>query len=232
LSGIQDSTIGPLRTNLEPVDWKAGDRRWAERDRRVVWNSADLPANLIAVLQRRLMDGSRQGCAKLPLQSERPAALDAVAAFLAGKVDDRRLEELLWGLVAIDHRAFVKILFPPRQTESLPRSYALLKLLFLPDPPIAADQGSPLRLEPEILPLLSRGDAPAACQIAMRRLRAAGLQPIPHARAGRGNRDNQWLDVQMTVDTRRLAAALLFPVSTADARRLRNLVTRPNQESE
>ena len=153
-------------------------------------------------------------------------------AFLAGKVDDRRLEELLWGLVAIDPRASVKLAFPRRQAESLPRLYALLKLLFLPDPPSAADQGSPLRLEPEIVPLLSRGDAPAACQIAVRRLRAAGLQPLPHTRTGHRNRDDQWLDVRTIVDARRLAAALLFPVSIADACRLLKLVTRPNQESE
>jgi CRISPR-associated protein Csx17 len=83
--------IGPLRANLEPVDWKKAGRTWAEKDRSVVWNSADLCTNLTSVLARRLMDGQKAGCENLPLDSTASASLAAISAFLAGQVDDNRI---------------------------------------------------------------------------------------------------------------------------------------------
>jgi CRISPR-associated protein Csx17 len=238
LAGVHDRerVIGPLRANLESVtwpghpDWK-GYTSWAERSRAVVWSSANLSANLVAILERRLMDGDRNGCSKLPLASWRSTSLDAVSAFLAGAVDDARVEDLLWGLLLVDHGRPhpIQPSRPPADAPPLPRAYALLKLLFLPDP-LATKAGEVrVRPEPSLVPLLRAGHIGDACALAMRRLRASGLLPTPYRTGGRAARDDEWRDAAGSVEAQRLAAALLFPVSLSDVTRLTALVLRPGE---
>ncbi len=253
----REQKVGPLRANLEPFEWSRGKRAdWATKDRRVVWNSADLSTNLASVLARRLMDATRHGSTQLPLKSRYTAPLDAVAAFVAGDPDgqpmnDERLEELLWGLMLVDHRAERVELQPLNITASpLPRAYALLKLLFLPAP-VALDRnanghvqsvafahdgqdGLAIKPEPQIVSLLQSGRSNSvgeACRIAARRLRVSGITPLPHRTSGGSSRDADWEEVGSGLDGRRLAAALLFPLASRSLTTLFNLVARPESES-
>lgn len=249
LAGIRDepdrpgeaAKLGPLRANLEPVDWEKRCRAWAEKDRDVVWNDADLPTNLVAVLARRMMDADRKGCENLPLASFANAPLDVVAAFIAGELDDRRIEDLLWGLCLVQPKYTPS---EPPDGADIPAAYALLKLLFLPRPLVierrdtggikvryapSSDEGIRIRPEPGVLSLLRAGRLGEACAVAMRRLRASGLAPTPQARAGR-TRDRDWLELDRMgsagVDPMRLAAALLIPIDEGAVSRLMNMVTR------
>lgn len=247
LAGVHDRSrkIGALRTNLEAVAFDKNRWTWADRDRRVVWNKADLCANMVAVLDRRVMDGSRAGCEDLPIAPRRAAPLVAISSFLSGEVDDRRIEELLWGLTTINHQQRYPEL--PRVTFSMPpvpRAYALLKLLFLHRPirlrtndhgdavvdfACHGEQGLHILPEPEVLTLLCTNRWQEACGLAMRRLRASGLVPLPHRRSGGPNRDAVWKD-EGDLDGRRLAAALLFPIGPNTLTQLVRLVTRPSSE--
>ena len=228
-SGVDD-----LRTNLEPVEARGSRWQWDETPQAVVWSGADLERNLVAVLARRLTDANRSGSDRLPLQSRYPATLDDVSAFLAGETDDERLEELLWGLLLVGNQGSAESEKGPRgrREESvppLPRSYALLKLLFLPGPlqwPAGA-AGVSLRPEPEILARLRAGDPDSAALIAHRRLRASGLVPMPGPKSGGPPRT---LDPGPALPAAtRLAAALLFPVSQVDS--LAKLTLRPRAET-
>jgi CRISPR-associated protein Csx17 len=243
LAGVFDleQKIGSLRTNLEPVALqrrKDGKRSasWAEKGRSVVWNSASLPANLAQVLARRIMDGERAGCKQLPLAARNFVSLSTVSQFLAGELDDRRIEELLWGLVLVDQERRPDKPSPPSGGSGpLPRAYALLKLLFLPEPLKVGDQEILIKPEPRVLALLSAGRVGEARQIAMRRLRASGLSPLPHPRSGGVVRDGDWKELDcLGADGQRLAAALLMPISKASIHELQRLVTRnpANEESE
>jgi CRISPR-associated protein Csx17 len=238
-----ENKIGPLRTNLESVDWSKRCRAWTEKDRAVVWNAADLATNLASVLQRRIMDGQRQGCEHLPLASAFAASLDAVAGLIEAELDERRIEDLLWGLMLIEGYG----LNPPSQSAigsskiPLPRDYALLKLLFLPRP-LAADrkgdritwrlarEGEPgitIRPEPRILPLLRAGRVGEACRISTQRLRISGLQPMPGPLPAGNIRDADW--AELPSDPRRahrLAAALLIPIGSGAVNQLVQLVCR------
>jgi CRISPR-associated protein Csx17 len=254
-----DRKIGSLRPNLEPVRvWhESGEGRqqaaWAEKDRAVVWNTADLSTNLAAVLVRRMMDGDREGCADLPLWSAATAPLSSIAKFIARETDDRRIEDLVWGLVLVSPDKYN----PPKSEDDteIPAAYALLKLLFLSRPlvierdaggrvsharllrpDIATQRGVRIRPEPRILHLLRTRRLGEALGIGMRRLRASGLAPMPRARAGRA-RDRDWeeLDRMGTagLDPLRVAAALLIPITDRAVSRLIGLVTRPeNIETE
>ncbi len=240
----QEGKIGSLRSNLEPVDWKQRCRAWAEKDRAVVWNAGDLSINLASVLQRRVMDGQRVGCNRLPLASSYSAPLEAIAGFLNGDLDEQRIEDLIWGLMLIEHRGVratggYKALDLP-----MPRTYALLKLLFLPRPIIAerassklywrlgrnSEAGITIRPEPRILSLLQAGRVGEACRIAAQRLRVSGLTPMPGGLPDGKTRDNTWSEYAGSDRVaQRLAAALLIPVGSQDVNHLIHLVCRDEQ---
>ncbi len=230
LAGIYDASykIGALRANLEPV--KTGKNKqgsmgaaWLEGRCAVVWNSAELSRNLAAVLERRIMDGERAGCDRLPLACRRTSSLAAIATFIAGATDDRRIEELLWGMLLINHYKDYPILkrraidAPP-----LPRTYALLKLLFMPGPHTKQNESVEVRPEMTILPLLRAKRVDDACQIAIRRLRASGFIPQAHKTL------HQW----HTPDPARLAASLLIPVASRDVEYLKSMVLRPETNNQ
>lgn len=268
LAGVRHETdkreeqpkIGPLRANLEPVsvwyDKNEGKQKanWAAKDRSVVWNAADLVANLAGVLARRMMDGARAGCERLPLTSRYTAPLDAIAAFIAGNLDDQRIEGLIWGLMLIDTRRRHPARAGMNQSRDrqradpnpLPREYALLKLLFLPRPFVPERSGESfkwrlarrlaggrmegglvIRPEPRILPLLRAGRIGEACRIAAQRLRVSGLAPMPGPLPTGVMRDDNWSEGAM--DSRRaqrIAAALLIPISSKSVNCLVDLVCR------
>jgi CRISPR-associated protein Csx17 len=83
--------------------------------------------------------------------------------------------------------------------------------------------GVAVKPEPEILGRLKSGDVDQACQIAARRLRAAGFVPMPGPTASGRRRVVTFSTRQM--DGIRLAAALMFPV--ANITRMARLVLRP-----
>lgn len=231
--------IGPLRANIEPTTWTGHDQwrgyvNWANKNRSVVWNSADLSTNLAAALARRLMDASRKGCDSLPLASRHYASLDAISEFLTGDVDDEKIANILWGLMLVDYSKSCTAFTRARIDDAppLPRAYALLKLLFLPHPLRTRTGDVRIKPEPTTLALVCSGRVDDACGLAVRRLRASGVAPMPYGSIRRERRDDEWADAAGTVDARRLGAALLFPVSMVDVNKgLIPLVVRRDRES-
>jgi CRISPR-associated protein Csx17 len=214
--------LGPLRANLEPFDWNDGS--WSKVTHSVVWHSADLSANLGAVLQRRVLDASRLQCERLPLAGRAPASLSAVAQFLAREVDDQRLAELLWGFLPVDS---VERQGPQRAAAPLPRAYSLLKLCFLPEPVEFADKNHEIKPEPAILSLLEADRVEEACEIARRRLHISGLQVLGERRANQTRSPvARGLASAPQLDGRRLAAALLIPISPKAVRALCRQILR------
>ncbi len=221
--------VGALRTNVEVAARNKWGWEWAKPEERysTVWAGDDLVRNLEAVLERRLMDAVRFGLEGLPLESHFSASAEDITAFIAGQVDDERLAEWLWGLMLIDlSKAGWEDLAPTRPApaaQPVPRAYALLKLLFLPEyHALKTEGGKPIKPEPSILTHLRAGRLNAACETAARRLRASGHTPMPGPMSGRGLRPMGYaLPAPMRA---RLAAALLIPVSQPE--RLAALVLR------
>ncbi len=246
LAGIYDHSqkIQPIRSNIEPVTLN-GRWSWQEAGPHVVWKNSSLSENMAAVLVRRMMDGAKAGCDGLPLEAKRFVTLDAITHFIRGNIDDDRIEELLWGLILIDHRQVKFDLKNYKPIEIIPREYALLKLLFLPNKltfkiengykkwfsASSDEEGLTIRSEPRILPLLRTGRTSEACQIAYQRLRSSGFNPLPGPKTSGKSREKEW-EPDPFVDPRRLAAALLLPISDKDINQLINLVTRQEEEPE
>lgn len=238
LAGISGNKDDPgLRANLEPVEWKKG-LVWWENSGSVVWNRGDLATNLVAVLERRVLDWRRLGLPSPAITSCRSVRPSTVAAFIHAELDDDKIERLLWGLVCC------KIDWAPESaygvrgsidTAPLPRVFPVLKASLSglhPDYPVASrpkklDGGQAelweklIHVTPEArLPHLLRvGRIAEAATIASHRTRSAGLVPAPV----------EWdrEDFPSAKDfALRLAASLILPISNRRLLQLWSLVAR------
>lgn len=200
--------VGPIRANLSPVD----PRRpwaWVESGNQTVWTSHSLAARMASVLRRRMMDAERFLCETNPLRGDLSLWPEDITAFIDGVVGEELIEDLLFGFTWVrwDDRSAVLAAWAelkarwslPVEPRAIPRSYALLKLLFLPGPVKTTGKEINVRPAPAIIPLLCAGRVADACRIGQRRLYATGLAPV---RA-------QFMDSEEGL---RLAAALLLPV--------------------
>jgi len=188
--------VGPLRTNLAPVD-PEHSWRWAEGSGQRAWSGGDFYTRLAGVLRKRIMDAERLDCRENPLRAKLTVSRSDIARFIAGDIDLEMAESLLFGLTWLD---WSQEMPPLRQDdddhmELLPRSWVVLKWLFLPR--------SEIRAEAAIVPLLCAGRVAEACEMAQRRLRCAGLMP-------------RRIQFEDTGDGVRLAAALLLPVKDVE----------------
>ena len=237
LAGIgcgEGDKIGPFRRHLEPVDPHTLSSHWPKwaktaDDRAMVWGGGSLVRNLIAVLNRRVIEAARHGKQQgdeellFPGAGRLSASLGDVAAFIDGRVDDERIEALLHGLILINWRYVEgKTLQKLRgNKEPMPdAAYALLKLCHLPN----TIDGKAVRLTPAITRRAASGDITEATRLAARRLRGSGLPPAVKVVPGHGER------------ARRTAAALLFPIRSGkpikgtDVGQLMRLVLPPDHE--
>lgn len=216
---------GSFRTHLEPVEpGKSGGFEWTKDDTGVVWQAGTLDDNLAAVLHRRSIDARASQVSHPQLQSHRFASLKSVNAFLRcdtddDKIDDGKVEALLRGLSLINWpQALPAKAGTTNLPPTMPRAYALLKPLFLPDGKLERDgQSFVIRHEPAIVPLLRAGHIAEALAIAERRLRSTGLMPITS--------QLYFPDEEGA----RLAAALLIPINEQSVIALAETVLRPSQ---
>ncbi len=235
LAAMFSSSVGDFRQHLEPVEVKGrlaeGRSRWVEWTEdssaacNVVWNAGDLEDNLIAVLKRRVVEAVRHGVRSddgtlvFPGQSLCSASLGDVGAFLRHDTDDDRIASLVRGLVLLDWGRVQQSLAHKelQRGPADPMPDAIFSLLKLCHTPWAVRDVS-VRLEPTIVRLAAAGRANEAMKHAARRLIGSGVSPAIRAAA----RD--------TASTRRMAAALLFPLAWADVNTLADSVLKPKSE--
>ncbi|MEI9479903.1 MAG: hypothetical protein WCO26_25490, partial [Deltaproteobacteria bacterium] len=133
-----------------------------------------------------------------------------IASFIDGDTDDNLVQDLLFGLMWIkwsDYNETMEMVNKLRDKWKTPvnkriiqRSWALLKLLFLPLA-IRNEGHEPIvvKSEPAIIPLLMAGRIGDGCNIARKRLYSSGVFPVDAVFPNAGNGE-------------RIAAALLLPV--------------------
>ena len=221
----------PMAVHFAPIDegrfFNGADlrrrRSWAaDVPPSTVWGAGSLVSNMIAVLERRMVEAKMRGLLDKPLAGAAFAPAADVAAFIEGDFDDARCAALLSGLVWTT---------PVQLNSRMPRigapaveppfAYAALKPLFSTDAALrrtgALDAAARLPSPPGLLARL-RADGgnqdgratDEAVRTALTRARASGLSspfdpPASHGRAasriGAGVRPD------------RLAASLLIPIS-------------------
>lgn len=234
LGSISHGEIGPIRCHLEPIrrdaqNFRSRYPKWADEanDPALVWESGSLVKNLNNVLLRRLMEASRgekdAASRMAPLRGYVSASLSDVTAFIDGLVDEQRIEALFKAFCLLEHpknrdqRIEVSRTVHSCDGKSLfnnfPSSaYALLKLCFLPH----LLHGEQIVLSPQIARRAAGGDGLESTRLAARRLQSDGFNPAINQVAV-GSRKSK-----------RIAAALMFPIGTKNAEYLASIVLRPS----
>ena len=216
----------PMAAHFAPLDERrfvSRRRAWSVGDRppTVVWGSGGLIPNMIAVLERRLIEASIRGLEDKPFSAAGFARLSDICHFLSGDFDDARCAALLGGLVwARPSRLHSQS--GHRGNYTMPFAYAALKPVFSPDAALrrikVLREGARMPVPPGLLARLRTGGisrdgraTDAAVRTALARAQSSGLvSAFAHAHGearGGGGR------LGAGVRTDRLAAALLIPVS-------------------
>ncbi|MGC4067355.1 MAG: type I-U CRISPR-associated protein Csx17 [Polyangiaceae bacterium] len=200
----------PVRVHALPIDPKKGwayavgaDKRLIN-DPRVVMTGRDPLGDLIALVERRLVEASQQASRALPLVAHwhAGARLDDLARFIAGEVDVERVVALGRALMALDWKQVEQVKSLPRVGAALrgerpDEGWEAVRLCVLPF--AVGDRN--IMSEPAMFRRLASGDVPGAVALALRRLRASGIRP-PLVAA-----------IADPTTARRWAAALAFPIS-------------------
>ncbi|MBK9264445.1 MAG: type I-U CRISPR-associated protein Csx17 [Polyangiaceae bacterium] len=209
--------FGSIREHCLPLTHEKGQIRFAvaqdalRKDAGVVWSGRDLIADLGQIALRRVVEASRAGLRLFPLEGRAFAGLDDIAAFLDGRVDDRRIASLARAFMAFGDDAWNAVPVPPTSGEAwVP--HAIFRLAYLSRP---LDDLQP-RNDPAPLRLLLAGRLEDAADVALRGLLVRGVRPKIRHIVGHENL------------AKRLAAAISIPVCRRDAMRLSSIIAKPH----
>lgn len=208
--------------------WLRKRRAWAHSNRppTVVWGHGDLVGNMIAVLERRLVETPVRGLADKPFGSASFARLSDVMAFLTGDFDDARCSALLSGMVWAQP-AWLPSSDPGPTTArtGVPFAYAVLKPIFSTNEVLRRLGAIPSEVSIPIPPGLARQMRAGgrsrdgrvidqAVRAAFSRTRSSGL-PSPYDPIQSGGRVSGLHSGRIGVGVRpdRLTAATLIPIS-------------------
>ncbi len=208
-----------LRRVLTPL----GPGRWARWDENpppgVRWFERDLQRSLISWLLREDQTGVRTA-------PQGTATVDAadVAWWLDHPEADAAIEELAYGVALV--RA-IELPYRSSFRAWLPPLFGLLHLCMDPRPLV---DDRPLPRTPGLLARASSGDAEAASGLALRRLRGSGLRLGLEVRPA-AQRPWQGLPGSPAA-TRRVAAALAFPLDLRSRQRLLSQLIAADADAE
>jgi CRISPR-associated protein Csx17 len=191
-----------IRSRLLPLEKGTGTFGRAD-DAEYVFRRRPLVENLLALLRREDIESQQRDIeTREPLVAR--CSLADIASFIARTTDDVLIERWLRAFVLIDGLDLGRV---AQDGPLPPATYAVIALVHN------------RRLGEEKLPrttgVLARaiaGDAVGATEVAIRRLCASG-RPLPMARL-----------LEAPATTRRIAAALAFPLSTSQRRKLESMV--------
>lgn len=219
----------PIRLHWEPLRLVKGKFAWASPSDREVFLTELAPV-MLATLERRLLAGEAgKGCPQ-PHAAVIAASPGDIETFLQGGTDDQRILALAVTLATLkwDERDARIPSFAGRSAvpPTLPRAYALLKLLFQDDhrrlllagakEPDADRRPSPANRR--ILALMRSGRSDDAFAVATHRIRAIGRSPLGY------NVEGMPRFVVRKDELTRLTAALLFPITDSAFEQLASLV--------
>jgi CRISPR-associated protein Csx17 len=199
-----------LRRRFLPLDAN-NPRRWGRADDTgVVFGDRSAIDNLHALLLRDDLD-SQQEPAGISASTSTTRWAD-LCAFIDGDVDDELVERWAMATTLLPASEVVTQANYDDDGHWPPATYAVLKLVHHG----ALTDDTPVKRTPTMLARACAGDAEGATRVALQRLNAVG-RPLPVSAL-----------VESPVHTRRIAAALAFPLSWSQRRRLERMVLSPS----
>lgn len=206
---------------VHPSSIRKKTRRWDENQVHkalTVWGGGDLTSNLIAVLERRLIEQSARGLKDKPLGATTQVRLADISAFLDPGFDHARCGQLLCGLVWAQPLRYIESREQNTDWATPPFPYATLKPVFTTSETlkrlmlIPQDPNSHIPTPPGLVTQLRSGKVGEAVRTALDRMRASRIDsPFDSGQVSGGS--NQF---GFGVDGKLLAASLLIPLYEKD----------------
>jgi len=218
------SGLGPIRVHLMPLDADKRFERFATgangllNDPGVVWNDRNLVEDLIAVVERRMMEAGRTATSELPLSGFVRASVGDVEDFVYGRVDDSMIAGLVRPLMAIRWSGDVGDNISGRWRSNTREQFTPVVALFRVLYATEALKEVTATLDPAPLRLLAAGRLAAAGDHALARLRARGARPRIRHVAGSAE------------FARRIAACIGIPIARDDLSRALVSITKPSHD--
>lgn len=213
----------PVRHHWLPLQagarrFKVQERRLA-KDPRVVMHGRDPVVDCLALVERRLIEAAGGAGRHLPIVAARGCGAQPadLAELIAGCIDLERVMALARALMAVrwDQPLDTEDTSRPRSGIWPDEAWLALRLACLPWP---LDENRTIPAEQGMVRRLATGDGAAAMDIALRRLRAAGLRPPLQGACCDPATARLW------------GAALAFPVGFHTARAIAERFESTNQE--
>jgi CRISPR-associated protein Csx17 len=180
VASVGHSSALPMAAHLAPIDESRITLRrvWTDGAPPMqVWGEGNLVANMVAVLERRLLEQGMRGLPDKPLDGASPARLSDVVAFLHPNFDDAHCARLVAGLVWAQP---TRLRGGGEDRVAVPFAYAALKPILTTDAALHAAGVLPpsgrLPIPPGFIALLRRGEVDEAIRTALARARASGLR--------------------------------------------------------
>lgn len=166
------------RADKAPID--SVRRHWVpakNQETAAVMNGRRGIDDAVALVERRLIESTQRGLRFLPLMAAKRAhaSLDDLAALLSGDVDMDRTLALARVLMAVKGRAWAQrpqVISRPGTKRWPDEGWMAIRLAMLP---WRLPDGRAIGIDPAILRRLESGDAATTIELALRRLRAAGI---------------------------------------------------------
>ena len=220
----------PMVSHLAPVEedgFSGAPRRrtWTKSPStpNLVWGRGGLIANIIAVLERRIVDATIRGLDDKPLSGTTPAHLEDIAVFVNGDFDDERCASLFGGLIWTQP-AYLDV-DAGAPMDPIPFAYAALKPIFTPNQALrrigVLSETARIPIPPGLVSRLRAGGASRDGRVIDRsirdafvRARASGIpSPFDSFLAGGRQGTEEESRFGMDIPTDRLAAAMLIPIT-------------------
>ncbi len=208
----QGRPIDPVRHHCLPLEpgarrFKTADKRLVH-DPRVVMSGRDAVADFSAIAERRLIEAGMKGQrrSRMIAATGCGARLDDLAQFLNATLDFNKIAFLARAFMAIkwDQWMSEHYLHSPHSSEKPEEAWLAIRLGCLPWS-LMGDKDIPA--DPRIVRRLLAGDGTRAIEIALERLRAAGIRPPMQCGVTNASTARLW------------AAALVFPINRGSALR-------------
>jgi CRISPR-associated protein Csx17 len=216
-----------LRQRLVRVRGSQSKPSWKDSDAITVWQGGTLTDNLLILLRREEIE-AQQGQKQESAQDADPtnshshssshpatARLRDIQAWIDGTVDDRRLEAIARGLALVKRHRSTQGKDSREEINAVPAAFALLEPVVRRVVPAPTEEGTLSKDSKIVLPRVSGlwsrlevGDCQTATELAIRRLRASRFRLAVRPFELRRDR------------TRRIAAALAFPIAEETSRQL------------
>ena len=221
LSLIESSgKIDPIRTNLEGTT-NSDPSKFGDGSVKVSWTGLDLPEKMINTLLKRFYDLESEKEIKFPLKSMMGLSLGDVMKFINGNVDDKKIEELVYGFSLINHNskslndALISKVdngdLTSSQSYLIDRTWGLVRLYLSPEL-FLKDEKKAIKVNKNIVVLLLSGKAKEAYRMASVQLMK--LNMIAHQ-----------VDIRQQL-AKRYIAALLIPLKEKDIYNIKSMVIR------